>query len=194
MLDVALKFLADELNAHLARRLGAAGADKALASALVDDSGKWVLPEGRLGLTLVAIDEERTLREQLPQRVLLDGNQVDLPPPLKVNLVVLLAARFNLYDQALGFLAQALTFFQAHPRFGPDTHAGLDARIESLSIEMLAYTPESLNQTWTCLGAKYLPSALYRVRMLALQDREPQAVGRPIETITTTLADRVVSQ
>jgi hypothetical protein len=61
-----------------------------------------------------------------------------------------------------------------------------------LSVEMLAYTPETLNQTWACLGAKYLPSALYRVRLLALQDREPQAVGRPIETITTTLGDKAV--
>lgn len=189
MLDIALKFLADELNAHLERRLGAAGAGKALVTALVDDSGKWLLPEGRLGLTLVALDEERTLREQLPQRTLINGNQVDLPPPLHLNLVVLLAARFNLYDQALGFLSQALTFFHAQPVYGPDTHAGLDPRIDKLTLEMLAYGPETLNQTWACLGAKYLPSALYRVRIVSLQDLEPAAVGRPIEHIHTAVAD-----
>ena len=189
MLDIALKFLAEQLNAHLERRLGAAGAGKVLATPLVDDTGKWVLPEGRLGLTLVSIDEERILREHLPQRTLINGRQVDLPPPLRLNLVVLLAARFNLYDQALGFLSQALGHFHAQPVYGPDTHAGLDPRIEKLTLEMLAYGPETLNQTWACLGAKYLPSALYRVRMVTLQDLEPAGVGRPIEHIRTTVAD-----
>lgn len=188
MLDIALKFLADELNGYLERRLGAAGAGKAAPTALVDDAGKWLLPEAHLGLTLVALDEERTLRAQLPVRTYVDGNQVDLPPPLQLNLVVLLAARFSLYDQALGFLAQALTFFHAHPVFTPATHAGLDPRIEKLSLEMLAYGPETLNQTWACLGAKYLPSVLYRVRMVSLQDREPASVGLPIGQIRTTIA------
>ena len=190
MLDIALKFLADEMNVYLERRLGAAGAGKAVASALVDDSGKWLLPDNQLGLTLVSLDEERTLRVQGFERVVVEGRQVDLPPPLHLNLTLLLAARFARYDQALGFLSQGLTFFQAHSVFTPHTHAGLDPRIENLVIEMLAYGPEVLNQTWACIGAKYLPSALYRVRLVALQDREPQAVGRPIEQIVTVLNDK----
>lgn len=187
MLDVALKFLADEMNAHLERRLGAAGAGKAVASALVDDSGKWLLPDNQIGLTLVALDEERTLRAQLPERVAIASRDVELHPPLQLNLVLLLAARFARYDQALGFLSQGLVFFQAHPVFTPSTHPALDARIDKLVVEMLAYGPEQLNQTWACLGAKYLPSALYRVRMVALQDVEPQSVGRPIEEVRTAL-------
>jgi hypothetical protein len=189
MLDIALKFLADEINDYLQRRLGAAGAGKAMASALVDDSGKWLLPENQLGLTLVAVEEERTLRAQLPQRVRVDSREVELHPPLHLNLTLLLAARFARYDQALGFLSQALTFLQAQPVFTPQTHPSLDERIEKLVVEMLAYGPEQLNQTWACLGAKYLPSALYRVRIVALQDREPQAVGRPIEDVRTLLSE-----
>jgi hypothetical protein len=193
MLDLALKFLADELTAHLERRLGTAGADKAIASALVDDTGKWLLPDNQLGLTLVALDEERTLRTQLPERVSVAGRDVELHPPLQLNLVLLLAARFARYEQALGFLSQGLTFFQANPVFTPATHPALDARIDKLVIEMLAYGPEQLNQTWACLGAKYLPSALYRVRMVVLQDREPQAVGLPIQEVRTTLGDKALS-
>jgi hypothetical protein len=189
MLDLALRFLADEMNVYLERRLGAAGVGKAVASALVDDAGKWLLPENQLGLTLVAVEEERTLRAQLPQRVRVDTREIELHPPLHLNLSLLLAARFARYDQALGFLSQALTFLQAQPVFTPATHAGLDARIEKLVVEMLAYGPEQLNQTWACLGAKYLPSALYRVRLVTLQDREPRAVVRPIDEVHTLLAD-----
>jgi hypothetical protein len=187
MLDIALKFLADEMNVYLERRLGAAGAGKAMASALVDDAGKWLLPENQLGLTLVAVEEERTLRAQLPQRVRVDSREIELHPPLHLNLSLLLAARFARYDQALGFLSQGLTFLQAQPVFTPATHPGLDTRIEKLVVEMLAYGPEQLNQTWACLGAKYLPSALYRVRLVTLQDREPQAVVRPIDEVHTLL-------
>jgi hypothetical protein len=192
VLDVTLKFLADEMNAYLERRLGAAATGKAVASALVDDSGKWLLPENQLGLTLVSIDEERTMRAQLPERVAIASRDIELHPPLQLNLVLLLAARFARYDQALGFLSHGLIFFQAQPVFTPSTHPALDARIERLVVEMLAYGPEQLNQTWACLGAKYLPSALYRVRMIALQDREPQSVGRAIEELRTTLGGKAL--
>jgi hypothetical protein len=36
---------------------------------------------------------------------------------------------------------------------------------------------------WTFVGAKYLPSAVYRVRLVALQDDEPASVAPPITRI-----------
>jgi hypothetical protein len=90
----------------------------------------------------------------------------------------------------LRYLSHVITFFQAHPSFTPDIFPGLDPRIEKLAVEMLPYGPEQLNQMWAYIGAKYLPSVVYRVRMILLQDSEPQGIGKPIATIETTLRDK----
>ncbi len=195
MLDVAVTFLADELNSHLRKRgVLAQQEDIVVPSALVNDKGEWLLSGGKIGLTLINIEEERILREQLPERVYLDGNHVVLQPALKLNLTVLFAARFAQdeagYKSALNFLSQVLTFFQAHPSFSPDNSPGLDARIEKLNVELLSHTHEQLNQIWACLGSKYLPSVIYRVRVVTLQDREPAAIVRPITEINTAVSVR----
>jgi hypothetical protein len=43
---------------------------------------------------------------------------------------------------------------------------------------------------WACLGAKHLPSVVYRLRMVVLQDVEPLATGAPITVIDTQLVGK----
>lgn len=195
MLDIAVSFLADELNTYLRKRGALTGPqDLVLPSSLVNDKGEWTLPEGNVGLTLVNIEEERILREQLPDRVYLNGSNVVLQPALKLNLIVLFAARFTPnttgYKSSLNFLSHVFTFFQANPTFSSDNSPGLNGNIEKLNVELLSYTPEQLNQTWAYLGSKYLPSAIYRVRMVLLQDIEPMEISRPITTINAEVTVR----
>jgi hypothetical protein len=115
---------------------------------------------------------------------------VVLPPPLKLNLVVLFAGRFQQYDQALRTMSHILAFFQARPLFTPSDSPALPVDVERLALDLVSYGPEQLNQMWACLGAKHLPSVVYRVRMVVLQDVEPMGTGMPITTIETTLGGR----
>jgi len=186
VIDTALSFLAAELNAQLQKRTGTElGA--VTVGPLVDDRGLWTVPLDGVRLTLFQIDEERTLREQVPERTLIGGREVALPPPLKLNLVLLFAGRFQQYDQALRTLSLILAFFQARPLFTPTTSPALPEGVERLALELLSYGPEQLNQMWACLGAKHLPSVVYRLRMVVLQDSEPLGTGLPITTISTSL-------
>ena len=57
-------------------------------------------------------------------------------------------------------------------------------------MDLLSYGPEQMNQMWACLGAKHLPSVVYRLRMVVLQDLEPSGTGAPITVIETTLAGK----
>ena len=189
MIDAALNFIAAEANVHLRKRTGAElGA--VTPGPLVDDRGMWTVPLDTTRLTLFQIDEERALREQVPQRTLVGGRDVLLPPPLKLNLTVLFAGRFQQYDQALRTLSHLLALFQARALFSAADSPGLPAGVERLSLDLVSYTPEQLNQMWACLGAKHLPSLVYRVRMVVLQDLEPTGTGLPITTVATTLGGR----
>ncbi len=42
--------------------------------------------------------------------------------------------------------------------------------IEKLVFEMASITPEQLNNIWGSLGAKYMPSVVYKVRMLTFDN------------------------
>ena len=186
MLDVAATFLVKELNAYLVARTGGTFGNAQL-SRIATDAGKWAIPEDQIGVALVSVEEERALRSQLPQSVYAEGRQVVLEPEIKLNLNLLFAANFKQYDQGLRQLSLLLTFFQSHTVFTRERYAGLDPRIEKLGVDLISLSFEQLNQLWAFVGAKQLPSALYRVRLVALQDIEPAAVQPPITAIGSTL-------
>jgi hypothetical protein len=186
MLHLAADFLTRELNAYLLARTGVAfGA--ALLTRIATDAGKWAIPDDQIGVSLVNVEEERALKSQLPQAVLADGRHVLLEPEIKLNLHLLFAAHFKNYEQGLRQLSHVLTFFQAHPVFTRERYAGLDRRIEKLGVDLISPSFEQLNQIWAFIGAKQLPSALYRVRLVALQDTEPTAVQPPITSIGSSV-------
>ena len=186
MIDAALEFLASEYNAYLLARAGDLFGSAEL-SRPVDDTGKWAIQENHVGVSLVNVDEERVLKAQLPETTYVNGRQVMLEPPVKLNLDVLFAANFKLYPQALKALSRVMTFFQAHPRFVSAEHPSLSPSIERLVPELRSLGFEQLNQLWAFLGGKQLPSVVYRVRLVALQDVEPQVSGEPITFIRTTV-------
>ncbi len=194
MIDSAVKFLSDEVNLYLKRRSSVV---QVIPGSLTDDAGKWAVTEGAIGLSLVNVDEERTMRSQVPERVFRNGSHIVRPPELKLNLQVVFAVRpksglsptTNAYVQSLRYLSFVLMYFQAHPVFTPDEYPALDARIEKLTVELLSYGPEQLNQMWAYIGTKYLPSVVYRVRMVVLQD-EPEGIGNPITTLESALHDK----
>jgi hypothetical protein len=189
VIDTALTFIASEVNVHLVKRTGSELGAVELGP-LVDDRGNWIVPQDTMRLTLFQIEEERALREQVPERTMVGGREIWLPPPLKLNLILLFAGRFQQYDQALRTLSHILTFFQARPVFTTADNPGLPPGIERLAVDLVNYGPEQLNQMWACLGAKQLPSVVYRLRMVVLQDVEPIGTGLPITTIATTVHGR----
>jgi hypothetical protein len=186
MIDVALKFLARELNEYLLARTGSSQGGVGIGR-LVDDAGKCAIPNQSLGLALVNIEEERVLKSHLPDTVLIDGRHVVLQPDLKLNLTIIVAANFSLYDLALSQLSWVVTFFQAHPGFTRDRHPGLDERIERFAVDLQSLSYEHLNQLWAAIGGKMLPSVVYRLRLVAVQDVEPGAIQRPVVEISTVV-------
>src|SRR4051794_35245271 len=188
MLDSAVYFLADEVNAYLQRL--AVDVVKAVPGSLANDDGTWAIADNTIGVAVVNVEEERTLRTQTPERVLVNGSHVVLPADLKLNLIVAFAVRHSKYDHTLRFLSHVLRFFQAHPIFTPAEYPALDPSIEKLAVELVSYGPEQLNQLWAYIGTKYLPSAIYRVRMLVLRDADPTAVDTPLAEIDAEVTAR----
>lgn len=180
MLDIALRFLRDELNADIARRLGAGAASVALTK-LVDEGGKLTPELNSLALTLINIEEDRVLRNQLPEYTIMNGRHMRAEPDLRLNLDVMIAAHFQVYDQGLKYLSLALGCFQSQPVFRAETHPALPAGLQQLAVDLQSPSFEQLNQIWAYLGTKFLPSILYKVRLVVLRD-EGTALTAPIRS------------
>jgi len=79
-----------------------------------------------------------------------------------------------------------MQFFQAQNYFTPLTHPALDGRIEQINVDLFTLNFEQINHIWSTLGGKYLPSVMYKVRQLAVEDENAEEVeGRLIESIRT---------
>jgi hypothetical protein len=185
MLDVALQFLTDELNTFLLTRTGS-DTVKAKLTKLVDETGKYGFEQG-IGINVINIEEERTVKEHLPEHAYVNGRHVVKPPELRLNLHVMFAANLKLYEDSLKYISYILTFFQAHPAFTPDGAPGLDARVEKLLLELQSPGYEQLNQIWAFIGGKQLPAVIYKVRMVVVQPDEPSGIQPPITRIGTII-------
>lgn len=182
LIDVAVNFLNGALNDHLVSRLGVTAA-RATVTRLVDQQGRTVLNDDTLGTTIINIEEERVLRGQSRESSLVAGRLVTTEPPLRLNLHLMFVANFRLLDQGLKYLSLVVGCFQAQPIFRPSTHPALDATILQLSPELQSLTYEQQNQIWAFLGGKYMPSVVYRVRMVVVQHCDIEIVGPPVRQI-----------
>ncbi|HEX8242778.1 MAG TPA: DUF4255 domain-containing protein [Longimicrobium sp.] len=189
MLDVAMEFLKDELNAYLAARNGTDQV-KAQLTRVMNDQNQVAIEPNSLAMTVINIEEERTFKAQVPTHAYTQGRHVVHEPELKVNLLVMVSAFFSNYAEALKHLSCALTWSQAHPAFNPTRSPALDPRIEKLTLELQTLAFEQLNQVWAFVGSKQLPSIFLRVRMVVLQDAEPAAVQPPITAVSAALSGR----
>lgn len=191
MLDVALGFLKDQLQEFLAARSGAGpDARPVNLTPVVNDQGRYSIALDSLGLTVINIEEERTFRAQVPTYVLVDGRQVLREPEVRLNVHVLASANFRQYGEALRHLALVIAFFQANPAFTIDAFPALDPRIGLLTAELYSLTYEQLNQVWAFIGAKQLPSVVYKVKVVVVQDEAIAQIGPPITTLAATLGGR----
>jgi hypothetical protein len=172
MLDNTLQFLCTEVNRHFQRLPGLGEHGGLRPSPVVDAQGCLALAANSLALTLFQLDEERSLRSQPPERVVLGGRELTLPPELRLNATLLVSAHFDQYEQALRLVSHVLGFFHGRPLFTPGDSPGLPEGVDRLTMDLLSYGPEQNRQLWACLGARHLPSLVYRMRLVLLQEQQ----------------------
>jgi hypothetical protein len=164
MLDVALQFLTDQLRAGLRASLGNAGF-KVMLTQMADDTGDCAFAKDSLGLCVVNLEEEPSLRNMTPGDKDFGARPFIAEPALHLSLQVLCAANFSRPDAELRCLYEVVQFFHRCSVFTQAEFPALDSRIKMMRVESQPLNMEQRNQLWACLGAKYLPSVLYQVRL-----------------------------
>ncbi len=183
MIDSTFLFLKDQINNYLNLKTGES--DTLDITPLTDNTGQVV--SDKLGLTLINIEEERSV-QQLPQlKPTAIGTTAKSNPKVRLNFHLLFSTNFeNNYDEALKHIGYVITFFQARNVFLPSSHPSLPTGVEKLIFELLSLSLEQQNNMWAALGAKYRPSLVYKMRMLLMEDSLPLEDQIPITEISRT--------
>ena len=179
MIRETLLFLRDQINNYLKLKLEITE-NMVIIDNVITQSGDLNATE--LSLSLVNVEEEKIHKTQSPYKTSNDSvNMVN--PEIKLNLYILLAANFgtNNYEEALRFLSHVITFFQGQQVFNHQNAPALDANIEKLIMELVTLSFEQQNHLWGFVGAKYIPSVLYKVRLIRIAEeatiRETHAIS-----------------
>jgi hypothetical protein len=194
MIDSALSFLTQQLNEYLKLKTDEPDVDRVFLTSVATESDGVVIPNSSLGLSLINIEEERVFKDQKTTEITEDGLAQHQNPEIKLNLYILVSANFqdttgqesDDYVEGLKQLSYVISFFQAKNVFTIDNSplmADLDPPLKKLVVELYSYSFEQLYNFWTVVGTKYLPSVLYRVRLLSIQEQAITDENLPIEKI-----------
>lgn len=185
MIDKALNFVVGELNSVLLARFQS-NENLAVLSSVSNPDG--TLPPGienKIVLSLVNVEREAAANSgNWPMR----GGGPEafgrVSPPLALNLLLLITASFSSnYGEALKVLGSAMGFFQGKPSFNAQNSASFPTEMEKLSMELVNLSIQEVNNVWAILGAKYMPSVIYKMRMLVLQENW---IGERIPAVSGT--------
>jgi hypothetical protein len=170
MIYEAVYCLVEEINEYLKGKLKV-GEDKIILSGIVNQDGTVAVQgENKILVTLINIEKENVGKSN--GYPIGSRTTPNTAAALTINLYVLFSAYFNNsnYAESLRFLSFIVSYFQKKHVFTRSNTPRLSTDIDKLILEMETLSAEKLNNVWATLGAKYMPSVLYKIRMLRYDD------------------------
>ncbi|MBL7701124.1 MAG: DUF4255 domain-containing protein [Ferruginibacter sp.] len=186
MIHETLKFLSEEVNKYLSLKMGVLAEPRlkignvslALDNTLTGENSL----AGKAILSLVNVEEDKVAKQQ-ENYARSDSSTVYKSPPLYLNLYVLFSVNKPEYDDCLQWLGHIMQFFQHQQVFTPITHPNLDPKIPKVVIDLFSLNFEQVNHLWSTLGGKYMPSVLYKIRQISVDENLTVSESGFIKTI-----------
>ena len=170
MIDSAITLITNQLNQYLTRSFDLNEDIVAVSNILEQDGTVPPHVDNKLVAFLVNIE-----RDEIAHRRPSNGSTVGADrsvvnyAPVYLNFYLMFAGNFggSNYMESLKFISNTISYFQRCPVFDHQNAPDLDARIDKLVMDIQNLTITDLGNLWGILSGKYLPSVLYKVRMVA---------------------------
>ncbi len=176
MIDTTIVSVVGELNEFLRGKFRLKD-DRVVISGIVNQDGTpAVKEENRIIVTLINLEEEKLATPRYP----LPGAK-----PVYLNLYMLFSASFSpgLSVEALKFISAVVAFFQGKSLFAPQNTPDMDPGVEKLVFEIYNLTLQEQSNMWASIGAKSMPSVLYKARMICINEALVKFEAPAIEAI-----------
>ncbi|MEM7037751.1 MAG: DUF4255 domain-containing protein [Bacteroidota bacterium] len=169
MIHQVLPAIVNELSEYLGSKFGVSE-DQIVLGNIVNQDGSLAADGNKLIVSLINIARDGSKGAMKT----IGGND---NPPVYVNLYIIFAAVYNQsninsqdYLEALKMISGVISFFQGNNYF--DAHNTPDypndANKVHLEIENIEF--RELVNLWSLSGAKYVPSIIYRIRSLNMEE------------------------
>ncbi len=175
MIDKALEITAQELENYLNLRFSDRDGLELLVTDLLNQDGSpKTYNNDVVTVTLLNLEEEKAIRNRNRPT----GSQA----AYHLNLYLLFCTFYgenSSYLMALEHLGAVLSFFQANAVMDHHSTPELNLGIEKLVFELENQNMQMQNYTWSMLGNRYVPSVLYKVRMIIIDEGQiNQQIGQ----------------
>ena len=189
MIDTAINHIASNVNQHLMRSFGL-NEDVVVVSNILEQDGTVATHvNNKIVVSLVNIEKESVPLNNVGHAPATAMRRTVSNPPVYVNLYLMFASYFSgsNYQEGLKFISNTINYLQGQSVFDQRNSPELDRNIDKLVMDIHNLDITDLSNLWGVLSGKYLPSVLYKVRMVtvdagAVKDQIP-SVTKPTATI-----------
>lgn len=187
MIDQVLDFLRSQLDSYLRLKLDPSSSSSFIQLANI----AWHDTESAAGagtdksnafISLVNIEEDRISKSQ-ENFVRKDNTIIYKNPKVFLNLYLLFSVNLSSYTESLKRLSYIIQFFQYQNVFTPLTTPSLPADVEELIFDLYTLSFQDLNNLWGIMGSKYLPSVMYKLRVIPISEEFIQGGGGLVREI-----------
>jgi len=172
-----------EVNAYLNLRAPGLTATRAAAGSLFDLNGQPnPVTRNVVAVQIVNVEENSVYRSMETYRARPDGMHERVRPSVRFNVYVHFVANLDDYFEALKAISLVIAFFQNRFTFNISGNGDGPSKV---IFELYSMTFEQQNHLWASLGAKYMPSVMYKAAILDIRDTQVDAEVPPVEEIST---------
>ncbi|AXT61406.1 DUF4255 domain-containing protein [Aquimarina sp. AD10] len=192
MINTVLSVLKDKLNEYL-KNLGTTELD-VVEFINTNNNDPVSFTDDKVTPFLINVAEDRKFRNaDQYSGIIQNGIRTQISPEIRIELQILFVSKFSDYNQALKFLSHVIKFFQVHRVLTPLSAPQLsEENIEKLTIELISLPLEEQNQIWHSLNTSYLPSVLYKIRLLSFIDElSVEFVGKNASEISLNTIEKI---
>ena len=177
MIDKVLDFVRTQLNTYLQNKLSLLPTEDAIILSNVSQlnetqpssGGNDVDPQNAF-ISLINIEEDRISKSPENFVRALDGSITYKSPKIFLNLYLLFAVNLSSYPESLKRLSYIIQFFQHQNVFTPLSTPSLPEGVDELILDLMTLSYQDLNNLWGILGSRYLPSVMYKLRLISINE------------------------
>ena len=188
MIGDLLNTISKELSEYIDRSLDFSSGNKSIVLAKPTNSkGEMSIPDNSVCMSLININEETAMRNPMIKKRV-DGDKVYTQTPgISLNLNIVFIANFpNDYVSELNYITKIIEFFQQKDTFTPQNTTGLKKQsryTEQLVFKLSASKLEDQHNIWSLMGIKYMPSVMYDVGKVLIQEDEKLSTTRVVKRV-----------
>ena len=172
MIAQALSFVADFLNHEIKMAFGITDEQVIISSLINPDGSVTENIENKIILSLINLEHETVVNN--PGNYISSGNNsfAKVSNPIHLNIYILVAANYESgnYVEALKMLSTVIGIFQSNTYFTRQKNPTMPDPLEKLRFEIFNLPINELSHIWSGIGAKYVPSIIYKVRMVTIKE------------------------